>query len=336
MQLTRQIDPDLSEFLIRTGLAKPDSTIDIAVLPGGVSCDVWKVAAGGQTFVVKRALPRLRVAKLWEAPIARSEAEWNWLNFALGIVSSAVPRALAHSAEAGMIAIEYLEPDQYPVWKQQLLDGVADPSVAAAVAGIIARIHSASAGDSAVAAQFRTRESFYALRIEPYLLEAARQNPPISRFLNRLAEETQQTEIALVHGDLSPKNILVGRKGPVILDAETAWYGDPAFDPAFCLNHLLLKCVARPRFTDAYLTCFESFRASYLDGVSWEETVQIEARTAMLLPALMLARVDGKSPVEYLDETQRSFVRNAAIELIKGQPVQLGAISSRWRKKLRG
>ena len=304
-------------------------------LPGGVSCDVWKVEAGGRTFVVKRALPRLRVAKHWEAPVTRSEAEWNWLNFARSVVSSAVPRALAHDSEAAMIAIEYLDPAPNPVWKQQLFDGVVDPAIATAVARISARIHAASAGNPGVASQFRTRDSFYALRIEPYLLEAARQNPPVSASLNRLAEETLRTEIALVHGDLSPKNILVGPDGPVILDAETAWYGDPAFDLAFCLNHLLLKCVARPESMDVYLSCFESFRAAYLAGVSWEGPIEIERRAARLLPGLLLSRVDGKSPVEYLGESKRAFVRNSAIDLIQSQPVQLDAIAKVWKEKLK-
>jgi aminoglycoside phosphotransferase (APT) family kinase protein len=295
---------------------------------------VWKVEDSGRTICVKRALLRLRVAKLWEAPVARSEAEWNWLNFARSVVPNAVPRALAHDAEAGMIAIEYLEPAQYPVWKQQLFDGIVDPNVAATVARVIARIHAASAGNPDIAAQFKTRESFYALRIEPYLLEAARRNPMVAEPLNHLAEQTLQTEIALVHGDLSPKNILVGHEGPVILDAETAWYGDPAFDLAFCLNHLLLKCVARPQLAEGYFSCFESFQPAYLAGVAWEEAAGIESRAVRLLPALLLARVDGKSPVEYLMPAQQSFVRNCAIELIRQSPVQLDTIARIWRDEL--
>lgn len=327
--------PGAGQFLIQNGLANPDSRITFTTLPGGVSCDVWKVEADRWTFVLKRALPQLRVAKLWEAPIARSEAEWNWLSFARNIVPDAVPEPLAHDPDTGMLAIAYLDPARYPIWKQQLFDGIVDRNVAAAVGRIVARIHTASASNPDVASQFKTAESFYALRIEPYLIEAARQNPVVSDSLNGLAEKTLQAEIALVHGDLSPKNILVGPDGPVILDAETAWYGDPAFDVAFCLNHLLLKCLSRPRFTEAYLSCFESFRTAYLVGVLWEDPDEIETRAAMLLPALLLARVDGKSPVEYLDEPQRTFVRNSAIELINNQPGDLGAIARAWREKFR-
>src|SRR5213078_759810 len=129
---TLDVDPQLRQFLTRTGLARPDSEIHVAALPGGVSCDVWKVDAGGKTFCVKRALPRLRVAKLWEAPVSRSEHEWNWLRFAKTVVPNAGPRALAHDAEAGMIAIEFLDPAHFPCWKQLLLDGDIQPETAVA------------------------------------------------------------------------------------------------------------------------------------------------------------------------------------------------------------
>jgi Ser/Thr protein kinase RdoA (MazF antagonist) len=134
-----------------------------------------------------------------------------------------------------------------------------------------------------------------------------------------------------VHGDISPKNVLVGTNGPVFLDAETAWYGDPAFDLAFCLNHLLLKCLARPNFSAAYLDCFAKFHSAYLSSVEWEPAPDLEQRAARLLPALLLARVDGKSPVEYLTERDRGFARAAACALILGRPDRLDQISEIWR-----
>ncbi len=109
-----------------------------------------------------------------------------------------------------------------------------------------------------------------------------------------------QTKHALVHGDVSPKNILNGPRGPVLLDPECAFYGDPAFDLAFCLNHLLLKCLWTPAARHGFMACFTSLKDSYLSLVDWEPMTDIEARTARLLPGLFLARVDGKSPVEYI------------------------------------
>src|SRR6202012_5750727 len=107
-----------------------------------------------------------------------------------------------------------------------------------------------------------------------------------------------KARIALMQGDISPKNILMGPKGPIFLDAETAWYGDPAFDLAFCLNHLLLKCLVAPDARSALTISFGTLAARYLDQVDWEAIEAVDARVASLLPGLLLARVDGKSPVE--------------------------------------
>jgi aminoglycoside phosphotransferase (APT) family kinase protein len=128
---------------------------------------------------------------------------------------------------------------------------------------------------------------------------------------------------------VSPKNILVAPAGPVFLDAECAWYGDPAFDLAFCLNHLLLKCLWVPGARGAFLECFDALAGAYLRGVSFDG---VEQRAASLLPALLLARVDGKSPVEYLTEEGKTVVRRVA-------PTMLGSASLRqirdtWQRSL--
>ncbi|MGH8726236.1 MAG: phosphotransferase family protein, partial [Burkholderiales bacterium] len=136
------------------------------------------------------------------------------------------------------------------------------------------------------------------------------------------------TKQCLVHGDVSPKNILVGSRGPVFLDAECAWYGDPAFDLAFCLNHLLLKCLWVPRARDAFLECFSALSGAYLQGVSFKG---VEERTASLLPALLLARVDGKSPVEYLTEESKQLVRTVARGLLVRSST-LQQIRQAWQK----
>ncbi len=321
-------------FLDRSGLVPPGAPVACTLLPGGVSCDVWRIDVDGRSFCVKRALPRLRVDAVWEAPVSRNAHEWAWLNFAVRTASRLVPRPLFHDAACGMFAMEFLEPACFPVWKQLLLDGVADADVAALVAQLLARLHAASAGDQSILSARQTRDTFTALRIDPYLLEAARRNPTVAGPLCTLAEQTLANEIALVHGDVSPKNILVGPGGPVFLDAETAWYGDPAFDLAFCLNHLLLKCLARPNFAPLYLGCFAAFHSAYLSCVTWEDAQSIEARAARLLPALLLARVDGKSPVEYLNAQNRSVVRKTACVLLLCAPDRLGAIADAWSARI--
>ncbi len=108
---------------------------------------------------------------------------------------------------------------------------------------------------------FATDHIFFPIRLEPYLAATARIHADCAAQLQALIDVTPSTKLALVHGDVSPKNILCGPHGPVFLDAECAWYGDPAFDLAFCLNHTLLKCAWRPHWTDGYLACFDALSA---------------------------------------------------------------------------
>ena len=139
-----------------------------------------------------------------------------------------------------------------------------------------------------------------------------------------------------MHGDASPKNILVGPHGRfVLLDAECAWWGDPAFDLAFCLNHLLLKCLWNAPASAGFLGAFDALTRSYLGAVDWEPREALERRAAALLPGLFLARVDGKSPVEYIEtERQREAVRRVAGALLLAPVDRLQAVAAAWREEL--
>ena len=328
---------ELEDFLLAQGLARSPGEMQWTPLTGGVSSDIWRVDLPGRTLCLKRALPKLKVAADWYAPTERNAYEWKWLQFAAQHVPQAVPQPVAHDAQAGLFAMEFLDPAQHPVWKAQLLAGHIDVNVATEVARIIATVHNASAGDAAVAREFDTRDNFFALRLEPYLVATGRAHPDLAPQLNALAERTGAAQIALVHGDVSPKNILVGPASPIVLDAECAWYGDPAFDIAFCLNHLLLKCLVHPELRARYLAAFDTLANTYLAAVRWEPRAAIEARAAALLPALLLARVDGKSPVEYLrDEAHKALVRRMARPLIATAPATLAAVAQAWAGAVQG
>jgi aminoglycoside phosphotransferase (APT) family kinase protein len=321
--------------LLRMRLIEPGERPCCRPLEGGVSSDIWLIDLPGRRLCVKRALPRLKVVQLWEAPVARNHHEYAWFRAAGRICPDAVPTLLGEDPAAGLFAMEYLDPAQYPLWKNQLRDGHADTATAAAVGIRLAQIHNASAGDPEIARSFATDENFYAIRLEPYLIATARVHLDLADELRRLADVTAATRLALVHGDVSPKNILVGPRGPVFLDAECAWYGDPAFDLAFCLNHLLLKCLWTPRAATGFLACFERLAETYLGAVGWELREAIEARAARLLPGLFLARIDGKSPVEYITvEADKARVRRVARALL-AQPVdRLAAARAAWATEL--
>ena len=326
---------DILARLVRLGLAEPGAPVLAERLTGGVSSDIWKVTAGGRVFCVKRAMAKLAVKDDWFAPVERNRYERQWYEVAAARVPGAAPKVIAHDDEAMFFVMEWLDPADHRLWKAELMAGRVDLQFAAAVGGRLAAVHRATAGDATIAAMFPTGPLFEALRLEPYLRATARRHPTLAVKLEALADRTAATKLALVHGDVSPKNIMAGPNGPVFLDAECAWYGDPAFDLAFCLNHLLLKCLAVPAEAAVLLVAFDELRDAYLSGVTWEERVVLEARAASLLPGLFLARVDGKSPVEYVTrDEQRERVRRVAVPLIERPPATLAAVRDAWGQEI--
>ena len=326
---------DLQAALQQAGLILAGEGVTIAPLAGGVSSDIALVSTATQRFCVKRALEKLKVAADWRAPVERNRSEVEWLKLAHAIAPGSVPQVLADHSADGWFAMEYLEPATHPVWKAQLRDGVIDPVFAERVGSGIGRMHAATAGDAAIAQRFATDHIFYPIRLEAYLVAAGQKHPEVAEALQALVETTQANKRALVHGDISPKNILCATRDgvnvPIFLDAECAWYGDPAFDFAFALNHLLLKCLWRPAHAAQYLDCFDALYDDYMNQVTWETTYAIDGRAAKLLIGLLLARVDGKSPVEYInDEAQRDVVRAFTLPRLKEPPHFLAEVRDAW------
>jgi len=320
---------DAIAALLRRGGLVPAGIEPIFVpLTGGVASDIWRVDAGQRSFAVKRALPKLRVAADWRAPVSRNAAEADWLRIAARLVPGCVPEILFHDPASGLFAMDFLPPESFPVWKAQLRDGKVDVAFAGSVGRALARIHAATAGDGEVAKRFALDDTFHAIRLEPYLEATARKHPAVADRLFALSRGTLGRYQALVHGDVSPKNILVGPKEPVCLDAECAWYGGRAVDVGFCHNHLVLECVWTPGAATALLASFDALKDAYAGA-------ETQTRAAHLLPALMLARIDGKSPVEYIvRDEDRDLVRGVALPLVANPPVSLDAVRDAWAARL--
>ncbi len=327
--------------LERMQLLRPGEAFRVETLPGGVSSDILRIDLPGRSpglsFCFKRALAKLKVAADWRAPVERSHAEVEWMRVAGELVPQAVPRILGEDAQSGAFAMEYLAPAPHPVWKSELRAGNIQIETAAAVADCIGAIHAGTARRADLAQRFANDHIFHPIRLEPYLLATAARHPDCAARLRELAGITARNKLALVHGDLSPKNILVAASGPILLDAECAWYGDPAFDLAFCLNHMLLKCLWRPQWRERYLACYDALASHYLARVTWEPRTAIEARVAQLLPGLFLGRVDGKSPAEYLtDESDKERVRRVARGFLLEPAESLATLRAAWNKELEG
>ena len=304
-------------------------------LTGGVSSDIWCIETEKGFVCAKRALSKLRVAADWYAPVERNLYEARWLQVAHQASAGCAPELLGQHPELGVLVMQYLDPVHYRLWKQELHAGNADAHTAKAMGQVLSKIHSYAARNSQLASEFPTDKIFFEIRLAPYLLATAERHPKLAHALEALVLQTQNNAKTLVHGDVSPKNILLGPQGPVLLDAECATWSDPAFDLSFCLNHLLLKCLWTPSSSSDLLHCFEGLTNSYLQSVDLELPTDLEARAARLLPGLLLARVDGKSPVEYVTEAhQREHVRRVASALLIKPASHLHEIAHAWAKDL--
>ncbi|MCA9059485.1 MAG: aminoglycoside phosphotransferase family protein, partial [Planctomycetaceae bacterium] len=295
-------------------------------LTGGVSSEICLVVDGPRRFVVKRALPKLKVAADWFADVRRNQHEWEYIRYVQRFLPDAVPTLIHCSADHSYFAMEHLA-DDFQNWKRLLLNKHLELTRAGQAGVLLARIHSESAGDEQAKRLFDTTDGFFQLRIEPYLVATGLRHPDLQSLFMAEAARLAATRECLVHGDFSPKNILVSPERMVLLDCEVAWYGDPAFDLAFMLNHFLLKAlfhapvdVGMNQMVDAFITAYQQLCP----------LTEVETRVANLLLMLMLARVDGKSPVEYLDSVHHNLIRSFTRRLLQTSVRSLNDVTEPW------
>jgi tRNA A-37 threonylcarbamoyl transferase component Bud32 len=238
-----------------------------------------------------------------------------------------VPAVLFWDEGAYVLAIAELT--AATLWKQTLLAGQCDLTTARRAGDLLAQIHSRSARLPDLARRFgrkpeRSQDSFEQLRIDPYWRTVARRHPDLAAVIDAIIGEMEAATLALVHGDYSPKNIFVRPGGDIVLlDAEVAHWGDPTFDVAFCLNHFLLKALYHAPNGAPFVDGAETFWASYQQRVQPAALGDsVRSRLPGQLAALFLARVDGKSPVEYLvgDTAKQATVRQIARRALLGYP----------------
>lgn len=315
----------VAAYLVERGLVPPDADAQVRTLGGGVSNVVLSVTAGDLRAVVKQALPRLRVEAEWLAKQERAITEGEALRLAAGIDAALVPRLLDLDPHRCALTIE-LAPETWENWKDQLLAGEADAAVAAAIGRFTGQLHGDTAGGQ-LPARFDDEEAFRQLRVAPYYEAVAARHPDLGPRIGALAERMLAARRCLVHGDLSPKNVLVGDGRVWLLDFEVAHLGDPVFDLAFMLNHFMLKAVNRPDAVEGYVACADAFVESY--AAVARPLLPPEGYLAAHLGVLMLARIDGKSPVEYLGAHAGDLVRPIARALIDGR---VATVADAWRR----
>ncbi len=315
---------DVGAYLVARGLIAADGELEAVELGGGISNVVLAVRSGDLRVVVKQALPQLRVTEEWLAPRERAVAEADALRLMSRLAPGSVPDVLDVDPEVCALVIAEA-PATWRNWKALLLDGEADTAVAARLGELLALVHADTATrDPGIG----SAEAFESLRVDPYLRTIMRRHRALAGAVGGYVDRLLGTRRCLVHGDYSPKNVLVYERDLWILDWEVAHRGDPAFDLAFMLNHLLLKTIHRPSSRAGYEACGEAFWEVYRRGVP-PDLAPEPAYLLGLVGCLMLARVDGKSPAEYLTDGGRGQAWERGISLLTEPP---GSLAEAWAR----
>jgi 5-methylthioribose kinase len=306
-----------------------EDPVRVTALGGGVSNTVLLVEGSQGRLVLKQSLGRLRVEQEWRSRrsrVFREAAALRWL--APHLPAGSVPSVVFEDRENYAFAMT-AAPAQARTWKSLLMEGHTDPAVARRVASLLARIMQASWLDARAAARFGDQTVFDELRLDPYYRATAARHPDLAEFFRRLIDTYPQRRLCLVHGDWSPKNFLVWEGGVMAIDFEVVHFGDPVFDAAFLLNHLLLKSFHRPEWAPRYARLAAVFWET-LEAELPEDSAQFQAGVIRHLGALLLARIDGKSPVEYIrEEAVKERVRSFARALIADPPARIARVFDR-------
>lgn len=320
----------IREILLADGVISQHA--HIAPLTGGVSSDVFHVIEGENEFVVKRALAKLRVAADWHAPLDRNHYEHRYLSVVSAISPASVPAVLHINDEMGYFTMSWLG-EGWDNWKEQMHAGTCSTETAALAGKLMGDIHRETANRPDLRAEFPTDKNFDELRLDPYLRATADKHPNLKPLIDAEITRIASTHDGLVHGDFSPKNILVRSGAITLLDCEVAWYGDTTFDPAFLLNHLLLKSHYHAPADNGLRAMFDAAVTAYIQarGFTPEEADSWSRRVARLLLMLLLARVDGKSPAEYIapHEEKKSFIRSFVTTHLQ-HDLSLQELQSSW------
>lgn len=290
--------------------------LSVEAMSGGVSCEVFLLTFSNEKRVLKMALEKLETKDEWFADVRRNKTEQNYIDLGSRLLPLNFPRII-YGSEENFFLMEYLG-DDYKTLKSDFLAGIVDSVQAERAGKILGIIHSSTYKNMEVARKFHTKKDFYDLRVDSYILTTGKRNVVVEEFFDKMAKDLMDRNECLVHGDYSPKNILVNASNMVIIDCETACYGDPAFDLAFFMNHLFLKSLFVFDLRDKFMSLPGLFLDSYKNVWNSEVSLKIIKRSMKLLPMLMLARVDGKSPAEYItSNSHKKFIRSFSIQKIK-------------------
>ena len=303
------------DYLRGTGRVSRAAAVEL--LAGGVSNLVLRVVTDQGPFVLKQSRPQLRTRDAWFSDLDRVYREQEVMQALFPLLPAlTVPEVLFVDRPNYVFAMSHA-PQEASVWKHDLLEGRIDPALGRYVGRILGLMHEGSARRSDVFAAFADANVFVQLRVDPFYRRVQERRPEVAGPVGDLIEQMLSRREALCHGDYTPKNMLIHDHGFMLVDYETAYWGDPAMDLGLCLAHLVLKAFHLPQKREEYFALIRAFWQGYDGEIHFKPAAEMAARGSAHLGACLLARIDGTSPVDYLpDEEKRAAARELGRTLL--------------------
>lgn len=323
--------PHDSDDLVRNLTARVDLPLGpilrVEQLTGGVSSIVLHVCDGESSVIVKQARSELDVPDSWSADPRRSHVEAEALRLMDGIVPGCVPRVLAEDEDLHVIVME-AAPEDWRNYKALLLEGTASPHPSRHVGELLATWHSSTAGGNPIPKIFYRPDALVELRVEPFFLSVARKQPEFSEVALRAASFLSSDGCCLVHGDATPKNVLVSPDESQfwLLDAEVMHFGRPELDVAMWTAHLLIKGHRTEGSSKTAALALSEFASAYRASDAMDLLVDDELR--VLVAAVVYARIFGTSRVDYLPTVEVDKLLAAVSQLLNSRQTVLEEFAS--------
>jgi fructosamine-3-kinase len=329
-------DPDqLLTYLHKTKRILPTDKPQCVTMAGGVSSrTVWVQRETHPDWIIKQSLEKLRVQVDWFSAPERIHIEAHGLRCLSTIIPNHVPAFVFEDLEFHILAMSAI-PQPHDNWKTLLLTSEPDINHAIQFGELLAYIHNAVETDDEVVNPFSDTTFFTELRLEPYYAYSGTQIPQAQKFLHELIADTQQRKQTLVHGDYSPKNVLVYENRLYILDYEVMHFGDPAFDIGFSLTHLLSKAHYRKMYRHNFIRMASAYWQTYATAISQQFLSQsLEIYAVRHTLACLMARAYGRSPLEYLDSHHRQRQRDIVLDLLDLDIKTMAELINRFEQRL--
>jgi len=318
----------LIDYLITNNWMEADQSVAIRELSGGISCITLLVETSHHDpIVIKQARQKLKTAEDWYSNPQRIHIEAAAMRALQHLTPPhTVPKLLFEDKQHHLVGMEAV-PEPHINWKKMLMKGEIHTDHVRQFGRILAGIHSGSLHNLDYQKNFADRHFYTTLRIEPYYVFAAQQVPEAAPFIHTLIDDTLANPACLVHGDYSPKNILIHNHRLILLDHEVMHFGDGTFDLGFSMTHLLSKARhvegKKAAFQQAAKLYWEEYGKHFDVDESWEQ------RAVRHTIACMLARVKGKSLLEYLSEEERASQCKCCLQLIDSIPTHIHQLIER-------